>query len=30
VEYEPITSESYSKIVNADDIKELIESINIL
>jgi replicative DNA helicase len=30
VEYEPITSESYSKIINSEDIKELMESINIL
>lgn len=30
VEYEPITSESYSKVSNYDDIDELMSSINIL
>jgi len=30
VEYEPITSESYAKIVNSEDMQELMSSINIL
>ena len=30
VEYEPITSESYAKIVNSEDMQELMTSINIL
>jgi replicative DNA helicase len=30
VEYEPITSDSYSKIVNSEDIQELISSISIV
>jgi replicative DNA helicase len=30
VEYEPITAESYAKIVNSEDMEELMSSINIL